>query len=252
MRLVSLCPSITESLVAFGLKDELAGVTRYCIHPREAVSSLRKMGGTKNPDLRAVREAQPDLVFMNGEENRREDIEALSKDFPVDVSHPRRVADVPPLLRHFGRLTAREHEAETWARRIEEEKERLETGPREPFRFVYLIWKSPWMTVSGRTYIADLLRTAGGSNVFEGGERYPADYPEVSEADVVAAHADVLLLPDEPYRFGEADAAWWRERLPGARVLRVSGDDFCWHGVRTLRGLAAASPLGRPVGVETM
>lgn len=252
MRIVSLCPSITESLVEFGLKEELVGVTRYCVHPREAVAGIPKMGGTKNPDVAAIRAARPDLVFLNAEENRREDIEALSRDLAVDVSHPRRVADVPPLLRHFGRLTSRGAEAENWARRIDEEKDRLESGPRDPFRFVYLIWKAPWMTVGGATYTSDLLRTVGGLNTFEEKYRGAPDYPEAGEDEIVAAHPDILLLPDEPHRFGEVDAAWWRGRLPGTRVLRVAGDDFCWHGVRTLRGLAAASPLGRPVGRETM
>jgi ABC-type Fe3+-hydroxamate transport system substrate-binding protein len=240
MRIVSLCPSITESLVALGLGAELVGITRYCIHPRETVRSVRKVGGTKNPDLAAIRELGPDLVFLNAEENRAEDVAALSAAHRVDVSHPRSAGEVPALLRRFGALTGREAEAEAWARRIEEALAALlrERPPR--FTVAYLIWKEPWMAVAGGTYVSDLLALAGGENVFAGAD---APYPVVSEEELAATRPDVVLLPDEPFPFRERDADAWRARLPGTDVRRVSGDDFCWHGVRTLRGLAAAAEL---------
>jgi iron complex transport system substrate-binding protein len=251
VRIVSLCPSITESLVALGLADALVGVTRYCVHPREALAGVPRLGGTKSPDLAAIRSAKPDLVFCNAEENRNEDIEALKREFAVDVSHPRTVAEIPGLLRHFGTVTGREERAREISLKVEEALERVEAGMRTPsssaapprFRYVYLVWKHPWMTIGPWTYIADLLRRVGGSLSFEEKIFSESDYPVISESDVLAALPDVVILPDEPYRFRECDAAFWRERLPASRVLLVSGDDFCWHGVRTLRGLAAAAAL---------
>jgi iron complex transport system substrate-binding protein len=262
MRIVSLCPSITESLVALGLADALVGVTRYCIHPREALAGVPRLGGTKSPDLAAIRAAKPDLVFCNAEENRNEDVEALRREFAVDVSHPRTVAEVPGLLRHFGEITGKEREAEEISLKVEEALERVEEEARHGasdasragdgyarFRVVYLIWKDPWMTVGPRTYIADLLRRAGGSLSLEEKNGQGPDYPVTSEDEIVAARPDVLILPDEPYRFRERDAAFWRERLPAStRVVLVSGDDFCWHGVRTLRGLEAAAALAAAAG----
>ncbi|MFI5119067.1 MAG: helical backbone metal receptor [Thermoanaerobaculia bacterium] len=257
MRIVSLCPSITESLVELGLKDELVGVTRYCIHPREAVAGIPKVGGTKNPDLAAIRAAKPDLVFCNGEENRAEDIDLLKRDFRVDVTHPRTVAEIPALLRHLGALTGREKESEEISLKVEEALRRVEAGMRPGpavapaesprFRYVYLIWKDPWMTVGPRTYIADLLRHVGGClSLEESSDAAASDYPVTTEGGIVAARPDVLILPDEPYRFRERDASFWRERLPAsAGIVLVSGDDFCWHGVRTLRGLEAARRLAR-------
>src|SRR5674476_98509 len=91
-----------------GLADALRGVTRYCTHPKEALAGIPRVGGTKDPDLEAIRALRPDLVFCNSEENRGEDIELLGREFRVDVSHPRTVAEIPALLRHFGRLTGRE------------------------------------------------------------------------------------------------------------------------------------------------
>ena len=101
------------------------------------------------------------------------------------------------------------------------------------------------MTVGPRTYVADLLRRVGSSSPFEEKifSESPSDYPSVSESEIAASSPDLLILPDEPYRFRESDAAWWRERLPASRVVLVPGDDFCWHGVRTLRGLEAAAAL---------
>jgi iron complex transport system substrate-binding protein len=250
VRIVSLCPSITESLVAMGLGAELVGVTRYCIHPKEELAGIPRVGGTKNPDMAAVRALQPDLVFCNGEENRGQDIDLLKKEFPVDMTHPRTVAEIPALLRHFGGLTGREEESEKISLKVEEAMERVETRMRggvasaaPRFRYVYLIWKDPWMTVGPRTYICDLLRIVGGSNCLEGEEGPGNDYPTFTESDLLAASPDVLILPDEPYRFHEEHARFFRQRLPASRVALVSGDDFCWHGVRTLRGLEAAAAL---------
>ena len=249
MRLVSLCPSITETLVALGLADSLVGVTRYCIHPKEALAGIPRVGGTKNPDLAAIRALKPDLVFCNGEENRREDIDLLKREFRVDVTHPRTVGEIPALVRHFGALTGREEEAEKISLKVEGALERVERamrgGAAAGFRYVYLIWKDPWMTVGPRTYIADLLRRVGGSLSFEEEMFSESDYPTLSESEIVAASPDVVILPDEPYRFRERDAALLAaSALPAVtRVVLVSGDDFCWHGVRTLRGLEAAADL---------
>jgi iron complex transport system substrate-binding protein len=255
VRLVSLCPSITETLVALGLRDSLVGVTLYCVHPKEALLGIPRVGGTKNPDLEAIRARKPDLVFCNGEENRREDIDLLKGEFRVDVTHPRTVGEIPALVRHFGVLTKSEDEGEKISLKVEEALERAEAGLRagsSPFRYVYLIWKDPWMTVGPRTYIADLLHRVGGSPSFEEGtfSESESDYPVFSESEIVAASPDLLILPDEPYRFRARDAAFWRERLPGSGVVLVSGDDFCWHGVRTLRGLETAADLAAAVRVS--
>ncbi|MFI5181088.1 MAG: helical backbone metal receptor [Thermoanaerobaculia bacterium] len=251
MRIVSLCPSITESLVAFGLAEHLVGVTRFCVHPREVTARIRKVGGTKDPDLAAIRSLSPDLVFANEEENRREDVEALGRDLAVDVSHPRCVSDVPPLLRRFGRLTGSERVAGEFSSKVEEGLQQIDRArPSRPaFRCLYLVWKNPVMIAGPRTYIADLIRLAGGVLSFEEDPR-GSDYPATDASAILASRPDVLLLPDEPYPFGERDATYWSEQLPGTEVRRVPGDDWCWHGVRTLRGLAAADALAASVRVE--
>jgi len=238
MRIVSLCPSTTESLVALGLGGSLVGVTRYCVHPREALQGVARVGGTKNPDLAAIAALEPDLVLCNAEENREADVVELARRHRVDVSHPTRVADVPPLLRRLGALTGSEVAAEGWASAVEERLGAARAA--RPVPFAYLIWKGPWMAAASGTYVSDLLETFGGVNVFPGAS---GPWPRTDEGELASLAPELVVLPDEPYPFREPERDHWAGLLPGARVVLVPGDDFCWHGVRTLRGLDAAKAL---------
>ena len=243
-RIVSLCPSITETLVAIGGLSRLVAATRFCVRPQGLLWGLPRIGGTKNPDLRRIRDLAPDLVFANREENRREDVLALAASgIEVDVSFPRRVADVPETIRGWGKRLDEEAAAEGLASRIESELAALE-GEQPPgiFRYAYWIWRDPWMTVSSDTYVADLLALAGGVNVFAGDQDR---YPVASPGESLARGAGVHFFPSEPYPFreekhGEEFAKIFGER---ARRLFVAGDDLSWHGFRTLDGLRAVKKL---------
>jgi len=182
-RVVSLCPSITETLVAVGGLSLLVGATRFCTRPKGLLWGLPRVGGTKDPAVQRILDLAPDLVFANEEENRREDVEALrGAGVAVDVSFPRRVRDVPADVRRLGQILGTSDQAQALALRIEEELASLENSPPlRPFRYAYWIWMEPWMTVSGDTYAADLLRLAGGENVFASEEdRYPSTTPAES------------------------------------------------------------------------
>ena len=243
-RVVSLCPSITETIVAIGGLKALAGVTRYCTRPSGMLWGLPRVGGTKSPDIARILDLKPDLVFANAEENRREDVEALREaGIEVDVTLPRTVAEVPEAIRQWGRRLGTSDEAESLAARIEAESRALE-GKRlaGSFRYAYWIWKDPWMTVSNDTYVADLIRLAGGENVY-GSEavRYPTTHP----SEALARTPQVHIFPSEPYPFTEEKHGALAERLFGSHTRRtfVDGDNYCWHGVRTLEGLKAVQSL---------
>ena len=244
-RVVSLCPSITETLVEIGARDRLIAATRYCTRPKGVLRGLERIGGTKDPDVARILELAPDLVFVNEEENRRPDVEALrSAGVVVDVSFPRRVADVPADVRRWGELVGGDAagEAERLAARIGSGLAPLRDAPARAFRYVYWIWRDPWMTVSDDTYVADLLSLAGGTNVYGSeGARYPVTTPEEARRRRPDAH----LFPDEPYAFREARHASELSKVFGraARLLFVAGDDCCWHGFRTLAGLEAVRTL---------
>ena len=243
-RVVSLCPSITETLVAVGGLSRLAAATRFCTRPKGLLWGLPRVGGTKDPDVGRILDLAPDLVFANEEENRREDIEALrAAGVAVDVSFPRRVRDVPADVRRLGRILGTTDQSEPLALQIEREIVDLEASPpRGRFRYAYWIWMEPWMTISGDTYVADLLRLAGGEGVFElETERYPPAMP----AEALRRGATVHFFPSEPFAFRERRHAALVEELFGreTRRLFVEGDDYCWHGARTLDGLAAMKRL---------
>jgi ABC-type Fe3+-hydroxamate transport system substrate-binding protein len=243
-RVVSLCPSITETIVAIGGLKNLAGVTRYCTKPSGMLWGLPRIGGTKTPDIARILDLAPDLVFANAEENRREDVEALrAAGIEVDVTLPKTVAEVPEAIRRWGGRLGTSDEADALADRIEKKWKELEDRkPAAAFRYAYWIWKDPWMTISDDTYVADLLRLGGGENVY-GGER--VRYPTTTPAEAIGRETDVHIFPSEPYPFSEEKHGSVVERLfgSGARRVFVDGDDFCWHGVRTLSGLEAVVRL---------
>ena len=251
-RIVSLVPSLTEALFALGLGERVVGVTDWCIHPAEGVAGLPKLGGTKNPDLPAILALAPDLVIANHEENRRRDVERLeAAGIPVWVTYPRTVRGAAELLRELAGLGADASAVRAVVEPVEQAVAQAERRPSAaPARVFCPIWRDPWMSIGSDTYADDLLRLCGGENVFAG--RHERRYPRVTLAEVEAAGPDVVLLPDEPYRFAEADVAELsRLDLPAARDGRIhliDGTWVSWYGPRIARAVGALRALLAPGG----
>jgi len=249
-RIVSLVPSLTESLFALGLGDRVVGVTDWCVHPAAAVAALPRVGGTKTPHLDAVRALRPDLVLANREENRKRDVERLEADgLPVWVTYPRTVRDGALLLRELAALGADEEAVDRVVVPVEQAvDEASRVRPLRPSRVFCPIWKGPWMSVGADTYAHDLLSLCGGENVFA--ERADRRYPRVSEEDIVAAAPEVVLLPDEPYRFGAPEVEALRcLDVPAARNGRIhciDGTLVSWYGPRIAQAVAVVRPLLAP------
>ena len=243
-RIVSLCPSITETIVAIGGLKRLVAATRYCVRPQGLLWGLPRIGGTKDPRISQILDLKPDLVFANEEENRLEDVRALEDaGIEVDVSFPKTVAEVPGAIRAWGRRLEAEEEAEPIASRIDAELALLESSPAAaPFLYACWIWKDPWMTVSDDTYVADLLRLAGGVNVYG---REPVRYPVTTPGESLSRGADVHFFPSEPFPFRAEKHGAEIEKLFGAEKVRLfpEGDNLTWHGVRTLDGLGRIRKL---------
>ncbi len=226
MRVVSLVPSVTETLLAWNV--EPVGVTRFC----EQGDRFPTFGGTKDPHLGSIVAAAPDLVVLCDQENRKEDAEALAGAgitvHAIHITHVNhvgpemsRLAEVLGLDRTFGELcgvantedneTAQGHgEAELMAVRV----------------FVP-IWRKPWMTINDDTYGGSLLRASGFDNIFSA---HINRYPEVDRAAIVAGEPQAVLAPSEPYPFTERQRA---ELEAFAPVRFVDGKDLFWWGVRT-------------------
>ena len=242
-KIVSLCPSITETLIDLGLTDALAGITRFCIHPESVVRDLTKVGGTKDPDLEQIRHLDPDLIFMNAEENRKEDYDALAQTFELDVSEPRSVQEIPALLRHFGQRTNRADRAEKRAQELEAELIALQAEQdknQTQFSYSYLIWRKPWMVVGQDTYVSKLFADAGGINVFADD---PQRYPSIELSALAEKNPDFIFLADEPFPFQGSHVPEIQAICPNAKVRVISGDDCCWHGVRSIRGVQTMRKL---------
>ncbi|MDJ0838836.1 MAG: helical backbone metal receptor [Acidobacteriota bacterium] len=243
LRVVSLCPSTTHLVFALGRGDCLVGVTRYCIHPAEAVAAVPKVGGTKNPDVAAIAELKPDLVLLNREENRREDWEAMAAlGLNCHLSYPRSPAEVTAMIGELGELLGAVQEAERMVQEIETARGEMQSQRREPVSFAYLIWRKPWMTVNGETYISRLLCEAGGRNVFESVETL---YPEVSAQQLAEYRPDMVLLSSEPFPFKTRHIAELAQAtgLSAERFHLVDGELCSWHGAMTAAGLAYAAEL---------
>ena len=230
MRVVSLVPSITETLLAWDV--EPMAVTRFCEQP-----GLRAVGGTKDPDVASIVALGPDLVLMNDEENRKEDADALrAAGLAVHVVSIRSVAGVGPALDELAERL-----------RVVLRPRRTAVAPiaggavAPPTAFVP-IWRRPWMSLNGDTYGSDLLRHCGVHNVFHAHEDR---YPRVRGLDEVAGiRPDVVIAPSEPYPFGARHHA---ELETVAPVLFVDGKDLFWWGVRTPAAIARLAAILRPL-----
>lgn len=231
-RVVSLVPSLTETLFDLGAGGAVVAATDYCLFPARELTGVRRVGGTKNPSIDEIRALAPDLVYVNVEENLPRHADQIEEFAPVFATEPKTVAGVLTLLADLGAIHGREDAAATWRERIA--RAIVTVGEVAAFSFACAIWKDPWMWCGGDTYVSDLLTTAGGTNVFAGMTRYPKEELEA----VLAREPDVVFLPDEPYPFTDIDAITVRAQFLGRVVGPFPGHLFTWHGTRTEKGLA--------------
>lgn len=239
MRLVSLCPSLTELIYDLGMGDALVGRTKFCVHPADRVGQVETLGGTKNPKIARIAALAPDLVLMNEEENRLEDARALiAAGVRVHVSMPRTAVETAFMVRTIAAELGVAQAGEPIARDIEQRADRVRTASRglAVVPYAYLIWREPWMTVSQDTFIAELLGMAGGVNVFgDATDRYPT----VSLDALDERGPQSVLLASEPFPFDQRHVVELAERLawPVSRFVLVDGELLSWHGSRTPRGI---------------
>ena len=267
-RVVSLVPSVTESLFVLGLGQYIVGITDYCVHPADNVKSIPKVGGTKNPDIQKIIGLRPDLVIVNNEENRIEDAKALNAaGLRIWETGPRTVAEainilwdivgifdetqMVPRIQLIDRLFDMQSQAAASERRLK--------------TFVP-IWKDPWMTFNQDTYIHDLLFHIGADNIFADRERqFPlsADlgqtkpnsstekrdvrFPRITLEEMIKLQPELILLPTEPYAFSEDDAKILYEYdIPAAKagnIYVIEGSLITWHGTRIAMTLNELPPL---------
>jgi ABC-type Fe3+-hydroxamate transport system substrate-binding protein len=240
-RIVSLVPSLTELVCELGLGQFLVGRTGYCIHPSNLTSTVPKVGGTKTVNLKKIRELAPTHVILNKDENRLADAEALSAFVPnLVVTHPLEVEDNLSIYRQFGETFDCLSAAETLSQALLQELKLCREAALARRRVLYLIWKSPWMTVSAPTYIASMLREASLEVVGPLAKAgvTPDRYPQFIDNEPSAWKPEAILFSSEPYQFSDRDFAdtssWAPSNTP--RCL-IDGEMLSWYGPRAIAGL---------------
>jgi ABC-type hemin transport system substrate-binding protein len=243
MKIVSLCPSLTELVFDLGRGSELVGITRFCTHPADGVARIEKLGGTKDPNVARILELAPDIVLLNEEENRLEDAQALqAAGLRCHTSMPITIEETAESVRSIGAALESREAAERVAREIEQRAERVREAVkgRAALRWIYLISRKPWMSVNADTYVNSVLSLPGGRNAFA--DR-PERYPQIEVEEIAAAQPDLVLLCSEPYLFQDehVDELVELTGLARERFRIVDGEYVCWCGSRTPDGIDYAA-----------
>ncbi len=247
-RIVSLVPSISETLFDLGLGNSVVGRTAFCVHPRGRIERVRSVGGTKKINLARLRALAPSHVIVNIDETPRALAETLAAEgYTVVVTHPNEAGDNLALFRLLGGLFGREHEAEVLCRAFTRaltalQAESLDMPVR---RVIYLIWKDPWMTVSADTYIARMLALVSWRVI--GGDDRRVRYPEIELNDDTLAAADLVLFGTEPFAFTEAHLAAFRaaHASHAEKAMLLDGEMTSWYGSRAIAGLRYLADIAR-------
>ncbi|MFM6923995.1 MAG: helical backbone metal receptor [Ferruginibacter sp.] len=232
-RIISLVPSQTELLYHLGLNTETIGITKFCIHPQAWFKTKSRIGGTKTLDTEKIRQLKPDLVIANKEENVQEQVEALATDFPVWVTDVNNLDDALEMIADIGILTGKQAAAITLTAHIRKAFSEIPSNSKQ-VKTAYLIWRKPYMTVGGDTFIHNMLQRCGFENIFAAKARYP----ETGIAELQTADCQLLLLSSEPYPFKQLHIDELSSQLPGTKIILVDGELFSWYGSRLLQSPA--------------
>ena len=238
VRIISLVPSQTELLFYLGLAEYVVGITKFCVHPANWQSTKTIVGGTKNINIEKIRNLNPHLIIANNEENVEEQILELSKDFPVWVTDVTNLQDALEMINDISKLTKTVSTGRKLVIEIEKSFKNLLIKTNK-IRTCYLIWRTPYMTVGGDTFINNMLSYCGFLNLYADLKRYPV----VEINDLIEKDCKLLILSTEPYPFQQKHIVELQKRLPGATILLADGEMFSWYGSRLLNAPAYFSQL---------
>lgn len=233
-RIVSTVPSQTELLIDLCGVERIVGRTKFCLHPYDKISTIPKIGGTKNLRLQTIQTLEPDLIVANKEENDKEQIEQLAQLFPTWVSDIPTVDASLQMIESLGILVGEEDKALKLLQDIQGKILQLKSVPKAAhIPVLYLIWQNPFMTIGGDTFISDMLRLGGFQNVYADSKRYPI----IEKVDLMQLPVEFIFLSSEPYPFNATHQAAIQAAFPKQKVILVDGELFSWYGSRLLKGI---------------
>jgi ABC-type Fe3+-hydroxamate transport system substrate-binding protein len=236
--IVSLVPSQTELLFYLGLEKEVKGITKFCVHPTAWRKEKTIAGGTKNINIDIIKKLSPDLVIANKEENEKKQVEELAKDYNVWVTDVNNLEDALEMIKDIGQLTGTDEKANDLVIEIANAFKQLKPTVKK-IRSCYLIWKEPYMTIGGDTFISDMMKKCGFDNIYADKSRYP-----IVEIEALRnSYCELLFLSSEPYPFKENHIIELQQQLPGTRIIVADGEMFSWYGSRLLKAVEYFSNL---------
>lgn len=232
-RIISLVPSQTELLVDLGLKNNLVGITKFCVHPKNLRQEVAVVGGTKQVNFENIIALNPDIILCNKEENTLEMVQKLRSIARVEVSDINTFSDALTLIKLYGDLFNVKHSAQTIIKKIEDERSKYKKRlvKVSQVKVAYFIWQNPYMVAANNTFINAMLEEAGFENVFNSQSRYPEiklDAPGLQKAELI-------LLSSEPYPFNAEHVQRFKAEFPDKKVLIVDGEMFSWYGSRIIK-----------------
>lgn len=233
-RIVSLVPSQTELLFDLGLGDRIVACTKFCIHPAQMPDWVKRVGGTKNPNISKIKALNPDLVIANKEENTLKEISLIAKFCPVWVSDVNTIEEAIEMITAVGVITGVESKSVDLANQIQSQFKKLkhECGLLPTLNVAYLIWKNPLMAAGTDNFISSVLSLINLNNPWS---YEKSRYPEVSERKLRNSQLDYLLLSTEPFPFIEKDCIEFEGKFPTPKAVLVDGEMFSWYGSRMLK-----------------
>jgi iron complex transport system substrate-binding protein len=244
-KIISLVPSLSQTLVDLGLRSSIVGCTQFCTEPKDLHRTAAVLGGTKDFSLSKMRSLKPTHILANQEENPKELILKIKDEFPLLLTFPQSPYDVAPMIRDMGVFLDLSFEAEA------EEIEAIIRDPipmSEPRSFLYFIWREPYMVAGVDTYISKFLEIFGFKNAYAGDERYPA----LSISRLSECNPDIIFLSSEPYPFRKRDAVRLREEWASCpKIIKIDGRLMSWHGTmikeawEMVQRLASGQPMPR-------
>lgn len=245
-RVVSLVPSQTELLFDLGLDEEIVGITKFCVHPRHWLKSKTIVGGTKSIHMERIIDLNPDLIIANKEENDRDALLQLSRQFPVWLSDVKSLSDAHAMIKSIGELTGTSEKAITISNSITTNFKSLECNRK--YQTLYLIWNQPFMTVNSDTFIHDLMLKSGFINV---AANFEGRYPELSTEELIRLNPELVLLSSEPFPFKQKHINQIQSLLPKAKVVLVDGEMFSWYGSRLIQSPSYINNLSLNLKLST-
>lgn len=228
-RIISLVPSQTELLFDLGVGENVVGITKYCIHPKEKVKKITKIGGTKDFDIDKIIALNPDLIIANKEKNYKEGIEKLEDKFPVWISDINDLNLSLEMILEIGKLVGKPQEAQNLVHKLNTDFTELAKTDSfaESYKVLYFIWKSPFMIAGKDTFINDILEKTNLEN-----STTENRYPILDEEKIKKINPQIILLSSEPYPFKEKHIQEFAQMLPNAYIRIVDGELFSWYGSR--------------------